>query len=442
MRSLNLFGREAVRRAWIVVLCVVVATVMATAVGGRGRTVYVANATMLVPQGRPAAADPGRATEAQRLAASYAGILGEDARITTAVGDAMGLSPGEARNRITVTNRANTAVIDVRVAGDTPVAAGQGLRALIKGVTAETPVSDAVAPGTLVATRQADEGARSTGDLPPPLVGAVLGLVLGVVAAIALARADRRADHVDDLVEFVPCPVTPVPPDDGPATTAMLAAVGQRWHQALVGRDVVLLPVGAAGEEDAEMMLRRLRAAAGTAGVPVRERQEHGSRRSPEDRYVDVADEDERYADVAVAGGHHAGAANGDERHAGVAGRGPVALAVRGSGSGGASGDDARRPVHDPPDLAGNGRPAFEGDERTIGPTAAPPGGPDAGPVVPGALYLTAVPPPPIGLPRAMDGGHIVLVARQSDRITAIAEAEVELANFGLRPAWLLLVQR
>jgi capsular polysaccharide biosynthesis protein len=406
MRALNVFGREVVRRAWIIVLCVVVATVMATAVGGRGRTVYVANATMLVPQGRPAAADPGRATEAQRLAGSYAGILGEDARITTAVGDAMGLSPGEARNRITVTNRANTAVIDVRVAGDTPTGAGQGLRALIQGVTADPPVSDAIAPGTLVATRQADEGTRGTGDLPPPLVGAILGLVLGVVAAVALARADRRADHVEDLVEFVPCPVTSVPLEDSPATTAMLAAVGQRWHQALPGREIVLLPVGAAGEEDAAVLFRRLQRAAETVGLPVRS--------SAEERYEDVAGDDHRYEAVAE-----------EERYAGVAGTGEMMMARLGPGAGpGRTSDDGPLLVQDRAGPSGNG---------AAGHPAPAPGA---------VLHLTAVPPPPIGLPRAMEGGHIVLVALRSDRITAIAEAEVELANFGIRPAWLLLVPR
>jgi hypothetical protein len=260
---------------------------------------------------------------------------------------------------------------------------------------------------------------RSTGDLPPPLVGGVLGLVLGVVAAIALARADRRADHIEDLVEFVPCPVTPVPPAGDPATTAMLAAVVQRWDQALDGREVVLLPVGAATEDDAATLARRLSRAAETVGVPVRAT---GASR-PE---VDEADVD--------------GPGASAERYGSVADDVDAELARFGPGPGGERrpDDGGRVLVRDPVVATGNGSAghAAGGVDEIDGIDGI--GEIDEA----GALSLRAVAPPPVGLPRAMAGGHIVLVARRSDRITAIAEAEVELANFGLRPAWLLLVQR
>jgi capsular polysaccharide biosynthesis protein len=405
----TVFVREAVRRGWVVVLCVGIATAVATITSSGSHESYRASATLFVPASRAvegAAVDvPGRATEAQKLAASYAGIITDDTRIAQAVGDATGLTPGEARGLIHTTSRSNTAVIDVEVTADGPDKAVAGLRALVEGITNPTPVSPAITPGTLVAARQVEE-ATKIGDLPPALTGAVLGLLLGVVAAIALARADRRADHIDDLAVLVQCPVTAVSEADDQASASELAAIVQRWDRVLPGDDLVLLPVGRSVEGDAWRVLHRLSHAGQVAGVPLTTTLESAGRvagRGEDTDQIDLAG-----SETAVVTNPPLFARVGEGGEAG-AGRAPAGLRLREVG-----------PVSPP----GEGAPTADGrgSDRT--------------------LHLSAAPPPPAGLPVAMQAGHVVLIARQSDRISAIGQAQADLADFGLFPSWVLLVQR
>jgi capsular polysaccharide biosynthesis protein len=446
---MTVFVREAIRRGWVVILCVAVATIVAAVAGSGTGDRYRASATLFVPASRAVEGGtvdvPGRATEAQKLAASYAGIITDDTGIAQAVGGAVGLSPGEARGLINTTNRSNTAVIDVEVTADTADRAVAGLRALVSGITAPVPVSPAITPGTLVAARQVEEATR-TGDLPPALTGAVLGLMLGIVAAIALARADRRADHSDDLAALVQCPVTEVSEADDHASTAELAAIVQRWDRVLPGDDLVLLPVGRSAEGDAWRVLHRLSAAARMAGVPLtttveadaplradtggdgprpardkRDRPERPSERAGRDDTIDLSGA----APAAPASPSLFSRAGED----GV----PVTRPPGTPATRPAAGVRLREVVHPaslPVDGPATGRSGNGGGGRSVVTE------------IDRTLHLTAAPPPPVGLPTAMQAGHVVLIARQSDRISAIGQAQADLADFGLFPSWVLLVQR
>lgn len=242
---------RVVRRLWVVVLCVVLAGV-AAALLSQGSPSYTAGATMIVPGGGKVD-DPGRATEAQRLASTYAAVLGDDDAVLASLGKAVGRDRDGVRKRLDIVNVTASSVVQVTYHGASRSEALLGAQTVTKGLTAAPPVTGTVAAGTLQ-TVTLDTSAKKQGGVPALPVGLVLGLALGLVLAVTLDRADARLGRTEDLAELVPGPVSTLA-----LTPAAVAALGERWSTRLAaGERLALVPVRPADRAAAERLLELL----------------------------------------------------------------------------------------------------------------------------------------------------------------------------------------
>ena len=250
------------RRLWVVLLCMALAA-GAAALLARGPSTYSADAVLIVPGGG-SSDDPGHASEAQRLAATYASVLGRDDGVSPAVAEALRRDRSEVEEHLVLQNVSGTSVIQVTYTASTPEEALQAVQTVVRLVTGTRPRTPTVAPGTLQATRvatQAQEQSR------PPVVpiGLVLGLALGLLLAVTLDRADVRVEEGSDLDDLLPVPVSVLS-----GSPAALAEISTRWSErSEVTETVSLVPVLDSDHAAAAAVHARLVQHGHAAGVPL-----------------------------------------------------------------------------------------------------------------------------------------------------------------------------
>jgi len=261
------------RRAWVVLLCPVLAAANAAvfspkagAPSYRATAVVVVNSCVVPANGIGPSNCPGSANEANTLATTYAGLIPADAQVLQFVGTQTGLPAATARMRVSVLKETDTALLDLQYTDTDPSRARLGASALAAAITGVRSVTQAVPTGSVTLVRPPDR-AMAKGQPPRHLVpiAAVLGLVLGLGLALVLERADARIDGVDDLSREISAPATELDGTHPPVAPLRRWATMTASHPAIVA----IVPIGGA-REDAGLACRLLANAGGEAGFSTR----------------------------------------------------------------------------------------------------------------------------------------------------------------------------
>ncbi|MDQ1641009.1 MAG: hypothetical protein QOJ90_360 [Actinomycetota bacterium] len=211
---------RVLRRLWIVALALAITVLAAQFLAGgqsASHRSWQSDALLVVNE---SGKDP------LRTAPTYAAVISEDGTILPAVARAAGVDVDTAKSRLSVTTLQLTALLRVSYTGDSANEATSAVGALIAAVTGPRPVSQAIAPQSVIVVRDVSQAqAIQQSGTPVLRLALLLGLALGIVLAVALDRADPRVDDEDTVGEAVGTPVTSLRRAD----TAQLAAMLQRW---------------------------------------------------------------------------------------------------------------------------------------------------------------------------------------------------------------------
>ncbi len=241
--------RALARRGWVIPMVMVAVTAVAWAVAASIEPTYRAETVVQVPSGA-GPEGPGDATSARALAETYAALVPNDDAVARHAARATGIPFAKVFEHISVFNDKDTAVLRLGFEADSEQRAIAGARALGEAVGAgspvgrrpsrgsapnarasgagDAPVTNAVAPGSLQATRSArravDESTFKPGTAIP--VGLMVGLLLGLMLAIAWERADPRADDAAAIRTEFRCPAVQLDELSVGAVTPLL----ERWR--------------------------------------------------------------------------------------------------------------------------------------------------------------------------------------------------------------------
>jgi capsular polysaccharide biosynthesis protein len=297
--------RALSRRGWIVPMVTLAVTAVAWAVAANIEPTYRAETVAQVPAGA-GPEGPGDATSANALAETYAALVPNDDAVARHAARATGIPFANVFEHISVFNDKDTAILHLGFEADSEQRAIAGARALGEAVGAGSPVgrrpsgdsasnaraaragdaprTNAVAPGSLQATRSAaravDESTFKPGTAIP--VGLMVGLMLGLMLAIAWERADPRADDAATIRAEFGCPAVQLDDLSSGALTTLLerwrsdglaaksrTARGNGGELARTPLRVALIPTHPKVQADAENVAERLAEAGRREGVGV-----------------------------------------------------------------------------------------------------------------------------------------------------------------------------
>ena len=202
----------------------------------------------------PGAAANVNADQANKLAATYAGVIATDDEVLASVGRAIGESRGEVERNLAVVNEQNTSILRVTFKADSARKAAAGAQAVARFVAGPRPASDAIIPSSVRAIaipRNVGEPTENKAAAIP--IGVVLGLALGLVLLVAWERSDPHVRDPRDLSAALGCPATPVDRLSQDAAYALI----ERWASLTdrVPAHVAVLPADAATEQAAEQSI-------------------------------------------------------------------------------------------------------------------------------------------------------------------------------------------
>jgi hypothetical protein len=187
------------RRLWLIPLAVAAVVAVAfgvSAVRGDSTTAQ----SVVVVTSHPGPKGPGYASEAAKLALTYAGVLEQDPVVLDRIGTAVGRSRDDVRDRFSVVNDTDTAVLRLRFRDDDRGRAALGATTAAQAIAGSRPASPRVGPDSVELVKPAGLPAKATTGLSTAaLVAAgLLGLLLGAILLVAWERADPRVDDVAD----------------------------------------------------------------------------------------------------------------------------------------------------------------------------------------------------------------------------------------------------
>jgi capsular polysaccharide biosynthesis protein len=252
------------RRAWIPVVATLIVTGVALLIGSVAPGRWVTESVVIVPSSR-GEPGPGAATEATRLAVTYAASIPNDAGVLYEAASRLHRSPESISRSIKVINDPNTAVLRIRFEATDKAEALLGARAILEALTSPGPRARSVPPRSLLLV-QPPRPISGGGSGSSLAIGVVLGLCLGVVAAIAWERADPRIDVVDHLEAVLDCPSIAL----ATLSPGSAASLLDRWRF-LAGDESpkIALIAGAPGmEASMSSVAERLRAVLEAGGSP------------------------------------------------------------------------------------------------------------------------------------------------------------------------------
>ena len=196
------------RRGWVVPLVVVAVAAIAFGVN-RIRTHQVTAQSVVLVTSEAGPDGPGFATEAAKLALSYATVIPQDQSVVQQIASTIGRSNSYVRDHFSVSNPTDTAILQLRFRDKSSSLAAEGSRAAVQAVAGDHPVTPAIGPGSVQAVRLADRPKRpAKGDVVAVIIGGVLGLAFGIVLLLAWERADRRIDDPKDVLAHAGLPAT------------------------------------------------------------------------------------------------------------------------------------------------------------------------------------------------------------------------------------------
>ena len=194
------------RRAWVLIVCVVLVLAVTYMVSSKRTVKYSANSILSVITGA-SSTSPGSAQEAANLAATYAGLIPADDAIVANVAAKTGLSFSQVQSDLAVTVQNGTSLLVVTFTSPVPSTALVGANATAHAISGDHPVSPAIPGGTMVVTKQAVDTTRhSTSGTIVLALGGIFGILLGLILALAWERADPRFDRPAQVTEVLGVP--------------------------------------------------------------------------------------------------------------------------------------------------------------------------------------------------------------------------------------------
>ncbi len=128
------------RRAWVLIVCVVLVLAVTYMVSSKRTVKYSANSILLVNPGA-SSTSPGSAQEAANLAATYAGLIPADDAIIANVAAKTGLSFGQVQSDLAVTVQNGTSLLVVTFTSPVPSTSLVGANATAHAISGDHPVS-------------------------------------------------------------------------------------------------------------------------------------------------------------------------------------------------------------------------------------------------------------------------------------------------------------
>jgi capsular polysaccharide biosynthesis protein len=194
------------RRAWVIFVVTSIVVAVAVALSAGKAATYSSDATLFVLPGA-SSTSPGSASDAQALAATYAGLIPNDASVLDAVSSVTGLSQDEVKKATSVTVLNGTSLLDVRFTDVSPGAAALGAAYISSAISGNHPVTNAIPSGSIAEVHGASAPVRHTTKFSEIiLLGIVLGLLLAAVIVIIWERADARVDRPDQVTAVLGIP--------------------------------------------------------------------------------------------------------------------------------------------------------------------------------------------------------------------------------------------
>jgi capsular polysaccharide biosynthesis protein len=212
---------------WLIPIATVLGAVAAFWAARPGPPTYTAEAVLLVQSGA-GVNDPGTATEANRLAGTYAQVIPADTRIQQAVGRALKVTPDTVAKAITAANPNNTALIRLTYQASDAKTAVRGANAVAVAVSGIPPASPSIASGLTVISSiptSASSSTRGTASAIP--VGALLGLGVSILTLIAWERSDARVEDEEALAHEIDGPASRLEGLTAPSARVLL----DRWAE-------------------------------------------------------------------------------------------------------------------------------------------------------------------------------------------------------------------
>lgn len=196
----------------------------------------------------------GDALAANRLAANYVGLISEDSQVIDFAAARAGMTSGELRSQLRVTNDFNTSLVRVTVQGSDYAQSRRAVLGIVRAVAGPRPITDKVAPSTLEVTRLPGADAGDSGGVgTAPIVGGLLGLLVAAAMAWAIGRRNPRVRDAATVRELFGVPVLDLEqwtPQVGRSLTSRWASAG--------ATDVVLLSTSGATDAVSEALAQAL----------------------------------------------------------------------------------------------------------------------------------------------------------------------------------------
>ena len=226
-------------------------------VGGR----WAASIVLFVATG----VGPGAGIDADRankLAVTYAGVIGADQNLQARAGQVLGESRDDVAAHLGVINPQNTSLLFVSFKAGSEQQAVKGANALASLITGPAPAAATIVPSSIkVISRPTGAKATSGGSSSSIPIGLLIGLALGLVLLIAWERSDPHIGEARELSSQLGVPATAVEQLSSEAAGALL----DRWAALTdhVPARVAMLPADASAQSASEHVVKMLLEAGG-----------------------------------------------------------------------------------------------------------------------------------------------------------------------------------
>lgn len=234
----------------------------ATAPAGNGLGSYHSDVLFTVP-GNTGPLQGLNPDDADKLSATYAGIIPTDTRLLTTVGRAVGQDSSAVGSHLAVTNQQSTSLLNISFTSADPTQAQRGAVAAARALAGPKPVAAGIVPSSVqIVSLPRVPVTVAKSNRSALIIGAGLGLVLGLVLLIAWERSDPRVRDARELSSHIGSPATPVQQLTPTAARALL----ERWASLAdrVPARVALLPASASVEAETGAVASTLRDAGGS----------------------------------------------------------------------------------------------------------------------------------------------------------------------------------
>jgi capsular polysaccharide biosynthesis protein len=207
------FPRGLVRRSWLLVLALVAGSTGGWFAGAHAGTSYGAQAVVVVQSGA-GKTGPGSANDALALATTYSALIPKDQSILSAASGVLDMSNSAVASDLSVTVEEGTSLLQIDFTASSAARAIAGAQAVARAVSSTTPVTAAIAAGSIgIVSVPTSAHRQGTLHKDGVVLGGFLGLVVGLILVLAAERADPRIDDAPAMATASGCRAALVPSD-------------------------------------------------------------------------------------------------------------------------------------------------------------------------------------------------------------------------------------